>query len=120
MTPDIALSIRDVSCRFPAPDSSRQFYTAVDQVQLDLGANEFVSIVGPTGCGKSTILNVAAGLIQPSTGSVNVFGKSLEGINKDAGYMFQSNTLMPWRNAIQNVCLGLEYHGYSRCEWQYS
>ena len=111
-----ALQIQDMACKFPSSDGSGESYTAIEQVTLDLQADEFVAIVGPTGCGKSTILNVAAGLIRPSAGSVKVFGKNLDGLNKDAGYMFQSNTLMPWRSALQNVCLGLEYQGRSKLE----
>ena len=57
-------------------------------------------IVGTTGCGKSTLLNVAAGLLAPSTGSVRVFGQPLQGINARAGYMFQAESLMPWRTAL--------------------
>ena len=112
----LALEIRDIACKFPSSDGSGDFYTAIEQVTLDLQADEFVAIVGPTGCGKSTILNVAAGLISPSAGSVKVFGKNLDGLNTDAGYMFQSNTLMPWRSALQNVCLGLEYQGRSKLD----
>ena len=67
--------------------------------------------MGPTGCGKSTILNLAAGLISPSSGEVNVFGQALEGINKSAGYLFQSDALMPWRNTIENVRAGLDFRG---------
>jgi len=112
----LALEIRDMACKFSSSDGSGEAYTAIEQVDLDLQADEFVAIVGPTGCGKSTILNVAAGLIRPSTGSVKVFGKNLDGLNTDAGYMFQSNTLMPWRSALQNVCLGLEYQGRSKLD----
>lgn len=112
----LALKIRDMACKFSSSDGSGESYTAIEQVDLDLQADEFVAIVGPTGCGKSTILNVAAGLIRPSTGSVKVFGKNLDGLNTDAGYMFQSNTLMPWRSALQNVCLGLEYQGRSKLD----
>jgi ABC-type nitrate/sulfonate/bicarbonate transport system ATPase subunit len=70
-----------------------------------------LSVVGPTGCGKSTLLNVAAGLLAPSTGSVQVFGQPLQGINPRAGYMFQAESLMPWRTALGNVMAGLEFRG---------
>jgi NitT/TauT family transport system ATP-binding protein len=70
-----------------------------------------VSVVGPTGCGKSTLLNVGAGLLQPSTGGVQVFGQPLAGINARAGYMFQAESLMPWRTALGNVMAGLEFRG---------
>jgi NitT/TauT family transport system ATP-binding protein len=83
----------------------------VRDVQLTVGAGEFVSVVGPTGCGKSTLLNMAAGLLTPSTGSVTVFGAPLVGINARAGYMFQAESLMPWRTAEANVRAGLEFRG---------
>ena len=68
-------------------------------------------VVGPTGCGKSTLLNIGAGLLAPSRGSLRVFGQPLQGINTRAGYMFQSDALMPWRSALDNVMLGLQYRG---------
>ena len=110
-SPDPALTLRDVSCTFISKDDASQRYTAVRDVDLTVGAGEFVAVVGPTGCGKSTLLNVAAGLLAPSTGEVRVFGQPLVGINRRAGYMFQSESLMPWRSARQNVAAGLEFRG---------
>ena len=104
-----ALSLAQVSCTFVARDRPGERYTAVSDVTLSVGAGEFVSVVGPTGCGKSTLLNVAAGLLAPSTGQVQVFGAPLLGINTRAGYMFQTESLMPWRTALQNVMAGLEF-----------
>ncbi|HSN32069.1 MAG TPA: ABC transporter ATP-binding protein, partial [Ideonella sp.] len=89
-------------------------YTAVRDVTLEVGAGEFVSVVGPTGCGKSTLLNVAAGLLAPSSGVVECFGAPLAGVNTRAGYMFQVESLMPWRTALGNVAAGLEFRGASR------
>ena len=106
-----ALELQDVSCTFISKDDPGQRYTAVQDVSLSVGAGEFVSVVGPTGCGKSTLLNVGAGLLQPSTGAVQVFGQPLAGINTRAGYMFQAESLMPWRTALGNVMAGLEFRG---------
>ena len=106
-----ALALEGVSCTFVSKDDPGQRYTAVQGVTLTVGAGEFVSVVGPTGCGKSTLLNVSAGLLSPSTGTVNVFGTPLVGINARAGYMFQAESLMPWRTALQNVMAGLEFRG---------
>ena len=109
MTP--ALELNAVACTFTSRDDPAQRYTAVSDVTLRVDAGEFVSVVGPTGCGKSTVLNVAAGLLQPSTGSVRVFGQPLTGINRRAGYMFQTESLMPWRTARANVMAGLQFRG---------
>lgn len=106
-----ALDLQDVACTFVDKSDSSQRYTAVRDVSLTVGAGEFVSVVGPTGCGKSTLLNVGAGLLAPSTGSVRVFGQPLQGINTRAGYMFQAESLMPWRTALSNVMAGLEFRG---------
>jgi NitT/TauT family transport system ATP-binding protein len=111
--PALALALDKVACTFVDKDDPSQRYTAVRDVTLTVGAGEFVSVVGPTGCGKSTLLNVAAGLLAPSTGDVRVFGAPLAGINRRAGYMFQSESLMPWRTAAQNVMAGLEFRGVS-------
>lgn len=106
-----ALTLQDVACTFISKDNSEQRYTAVQGVNLTVGAGEFVCVVGPTGCGKSTLLNVGAGLLTPSTGSVQVFGQPLVGINPRAGYMFQAESLMPWRTALDNVSAGLQFRG---------
>ncbi len=106
-----AIELQDIACTFISKEVPGQRYTAVDQVSLTVGAGEFVSVVGPTGCGKSTLLNVAAGLLAPSIGSVRIFGAPLVGINARAGYMFQAESLMPWRTALDNVMAGLQFRG---------
>jgi NitT/TauT family transport system ATP-binding protein len=113
---EAALALTGVSCTFVDKDHPGQRYTAVRDVDLTVGAGEFVSVVGPTGCGKSTLLNVGAGLLQPSTGRVQVFGQDLQGINTRAGYMFQAESLMPWRTALGNVMAGLEFRGLPPAE----
>ena len=108
---EFALELQDITCTFRSGDDAggKAGYTAVARSTLRVRAGEFVSVVGPTGCGKSTLLNIAAGLIQPSLGKVMVFGQPLQGINTRAGYMFQAEALMPWRSAIANVMVGLQY-----------
>src|SRR6202049_4495477 len=111
-----ALVLDHVTCAFASSEKSGKRYTAVKDTTLAVGAGEFVSVVGPTGCGKSTLLNVAAGLLQPSSGYVRVQGSPLSGINRRAGYMFQAESLMPWRNARNNVLAGLEFAGVPDAE----
>jgi NitT/TauT family transport system ATP-binding protein len=108
---DFALELIDITCTFASQGSATPPYTAVAQTTLRIRAGEFVSVVGPTGCGKSTMLNIGAGLMTPTSGQVRVFGNLLAGINARAGYMFQSEALMPWRKAIDNVMVGLQYRG---------
>jgi NitT/TauT family transport system ATP-binding protein len=86
-------------------------YTAVEDTSLKVAEGEFVSIVGPTGCGKSTLLNAAAGLRAPSSGRVEIFGNALTGLNRTAGYLFQSDALFPWKTAMENIAIGLEIAG---------
>ena len=118
LPPAPALSLAGVTCTFADKADPSRRYTAVRDVTLAVGAGEFVSVVGPTGCGKSTLLNVAAGLLAPSSGTVEVFGTPLAGINRRAGYMFQTESLMPWRTALQNVAAGLEFRGSAGADEQ--
>jgi NitT/TauT family transport system ATP-binding protein len=91
-------------------------YPAVERADLAVAEGEFVSIVGPTGCGKTTLLNVAAGLAAPSEGRVEILGQALAGRNRNAGYLFQADALFPWKTALENVAIGLEVAGETRRE----
>lgn len=109
-----AVDFRDIQISFAV--EGRPAYTAVRDVDLTIGDGQFVAIVGPTGCGKSTLLNVAAGLLSPSAGTCEIFGRQLSGINRDAGYLFQADALMPWKTAAENVSVGLSIRGVSQSE----
>jgi len=111
-----ALALEDITVTFAAREPGSRTYTAVSRTTLVVGTGEFVSVVGPTGCGKSTLLNVAAGLLAPSGGRVTVFGAPLAGINRQAGYLFQADALMPWLDALDNDAIGLIYCGTSKPE----
>lgn len=104
-----AVKLRDVSVVF-------NNFTAVKKADLEVPDGQFLAIVGPTGCGKSTLLNVAAGLLKPASGTCDIFGQELKGINHQAGYLFQSDSLMPWKTALDNIAIGLEIHGVSKSE----
>lgn len=101
-----AVDLRDVMIRFGD-------FTAVKSMNLTVGETEFVAVVGPTGCGKSTILNTVTGLLKPAAGDVRIFGKPLAGLNDQSGYMLQQEGLLPWKTAQDNVGLGLVFQGKS-------
>jgi NitT/TauT family transport system ATP-binding protein len=103
----VSLSKVDVAFRL----AGGGIYRAVEQATLDVDDGEFVAIVGPTGCGKSTLLNIAAGLIAPAAGTVAIYGDRLASLNRQAGYLFQADSLFPWKTAIDNVAIGLEITG---------
>jgi NitT/TauT family transport system ATP-binding protein len=113
-----ALALENITCTFISREDRSNRYTAVKDTTLVVAPGEFVSVVGPTGCGKSTLLNVAAGLLAPSSGDVRVFGGRLTGVNARAGYLFQADALMPWRNALANIMAGLEFRGIPAADAQ--
>ena len=104
-----AVGLAEVSVSFGLAD--RTAYTAVEHASLAVADGEFVAIVGPTGCGKSTLLNVAAGLFPPSAGTVTTYGAPLTGRNVQAGYLFQADSLFPWKTALDNIAIGIEVAG---------
>lgn len=108
-TSDAAVALDDVVVAFRLADGG--VYTAVERATLHVAEGEFVAIVGPTGCGKSTLLNVTAGLLAPAAGAVNIFGRSLSTLNRQAGYLFQADALFPWKTTVENVAIGLETSG---------
>lgn len=104
--PPKAVELQNVAVKFGS-------FTAIENVNLTVADGEFVAVVGPTGCGKSTILNLVTGLLPAAKGSVNIFGKRLAGLNSESGYMLQQEALLPWKTALDNVGLGLVFQGKS-------
>ena len=84
---------------------------ALNGVDLDIMENEFICVVGPSGCGKSTLLNIIAGLLEPTSGSVYVDGKKVEGTGTERGVVFQQYALFPWLTVMKNVMFGLKLKG---------
>ena len=83
-------------------------FLALENVDLGVDEGEFVCILGPTGCGKSVTLQIVAGLIEQTTGSVILDGKEEHGPGPHKGMVFQEYALLPWRNVLENVEIGLE------------
>ncbi len=113
---DCALEFVNVGRRFGVAGGAT--YQALEDVTFSVGRGEFLAIVGPTGGGKTTLLNLAAGLIRPGSGRVLVFGTPVDGINRRAAYLFQQDVLLPWKTALDNVMLGPLLQRRSRPEAQ--
>lgn len=106
MNDSIVLRLSDVSKSFSRVDSD--FVTnAVQEINTEMHKGEFVSLVGTSGCGKSTILRMIAGLIAPTTGTITLNGQPIKGPGPDIGMVFQKPTLYPWLTVEDNVSFSL-------------
>lgn len=97
------ISIEDIARRYPAATSSASPTTIFEHLWLSLERGEFGCIIGHSGCGKTTVLNILAGLDAPSDGAVIVDGQAIEGTSLDRAVIFQSHALLPWRTVLGNV-----------------
>ena len=97
-------------------NESGQQVLAVKDIQLEIGHQEFVCLVGPSGSGKSTLLRLMEGLTEPTEGKVRVFGEEVRGPRNDAAMVFQEYSLMPWRTVLDNVTFGLELRQVKRVQ----
>ena len=98
---DHFISIEGIARRFPASGGSAT--TVFENVWLAMSRGEFACIIGHSGCGKTTVLNILAGLDAPSSGAVIVDGQAIEGPSLDRAGILQSHALLPWRTVLGNV-----------------
>ena len=107
------VEIRNVSKSFGSTKSVRH---VLKEVNLLVEEGQFVSIVGFTGSGKTTFLNIAAGLLPPDAGYVRINGKEVHGVHPEAALVFQNYSLLPWFSALENVRLAVEaaFPGWER------
>jgi NitT/TauT family transport system ATP-binding protein len=108
------IALRNATKRFPG--TGGRPHTAVRDLTFTVAAGEFVAVVGPTGCGKSTTLSLVSGLEPPSSGEVEVDGEPVRGIPPGVGYMFQADAVLPWRSVVDNVAAGPRYRGMAKQE----
>jgi NitT/TauT family transport system ATP-binding protein len=111
MTADPVIRFDDVTKVFQRTDG-RGDLLAVDKLSFEIGKGEIVAVLGKTGCGKSTMFNIVAGLIEPTSGEARVVDhnpfKEFSFFRGKIGIVFQNDRLMPWRSALHNVMLGLQ------------
>ncbi|MEP7205341.1 MAG: ABC transporter ATP-binding protein [Casimicrobiaceae bacterium] len=110
---DSILAIRGVARAFPSVHGGPPTL-ALEATDLTAAENDFITILGPSGCGKSTLLRIVAGLDHPTSGEVLLDGRRIEGPGSDRGMVFQSYTLFPWLDVLDNVCFGLRERGLPR------
>jgi NitT/TauT family transport system ATP-binding protein len=94
---------------------------ALEDLHFSIEQGELVSVVGVTGCGKSTMFNLTLGLFPPTQGTVRVFGhdphSEFEWYRRRVAVVFQDARLLPWRTALQNVCIGMKFAGIDKSTW---
>ncbi|MFX1483047.1 MAG: ABC transporter ATP-binding protein [Promethearchaeota archaeon] len=103
------LSVRNVSKSYPNGDSGRT--QVLDDISLDVRECELLCILGPSGCGKTTLLKIIAGLLEPDEGQVFIDDEPVYTGHNRVGYIFQQESLFPWRSVRQNIEFGLEIAG---------
>lgn len=100
------LSVRNLSKSYPNGDN--EVVEVLDDISFDVHEGELLAIVGPSGCGKTTLLKIIAGLLEPDEGQVFIDGKEVQPGHNRVGYIFQQESLFPWRTVRQNIKFGLE------------
>ncbi|MBW4501772.1 MAG: ABC transporter ATP-binding protein [Scytonema hyalinum WJT4-NPBG1] len=103
------ISLKNVTVSF---QRRHQKVTAVENVNLDIKAGEFVALLGASGCGKSTLLNAIAGIVKPTEGSIWIDHQQVTEPNPACGVVFQHHSLFPWMTVLQNVSFGPKMLGF--------
>ena len=111
------IAFRGVAKSYPSKHSSQSATLALDRLDVEIKTAEIVSVLGPTGCGKSSALNLIAGFETPSTGNVFLDEQVVREPGPDRAVVFQSASLFPWLSVFENVTLGVKSRGMSRQEY---
>ncbi|MGH6654641.1 MAG: ABC transporter ATP-binding protein [Actinocrinis sp.] len=106
--------MRGVTKRFRGPDG--RAHTVLDDIDLTVPPGEFRVLIGPTGCGKSTVLSLVAGLTRPSEGRILIDDAPVLGTDPRAGFMFQTDAVFPWKTVLANIAAGPRFRGAGRRE----
>jgi taurine transport system ATP-binding protein len=109
------LSLKDVSMVFPATTGGGSI-TALEGIHLEFEPEEFVVALGASGCGKTTLLNVMAGFLPPTSGAILLHDSPITGPGRDRGVVFQKHALFPWLNILDNTAFGLKLQGFGAKE----
>jgi nitrate/nitrite transport system ATP-binding protein len=105
---DEFLKVDNLARRYPGPTKDAEPLTVFEQVHFGIRQGEFVCMIGHSGCGKSTILNILAGLDEASAGAVVMDGREVAGPSLDRGVIFQNHSLLPWKSALKNISFAVQ------------
>jgi ABC-type nitrate/sulfonate/bicarbonate transport system ATPase subunit len=111
----LVLKLTDLGKKFPGKNPG-EFIPVLDNITYDIDAGQFVSIVGSSGCGKTTLLRIIAGLEKASQGRLFLNGQEIQGVTEQIGLVFQEYALFPWRTTSENIQMGLEIKGVDKVE----
>ena len=115
--PTTKLSVQSVCKTFSLHSQGvERLLPVLRNVSFEVGQGKIVSLIGESGCGKTTLLRIIQGLVRLDSGAVLINGSTVTGPGRDRGFVFQQANLLPWRTAGQNVQLGLELQGISKAE----
>jgi len=103
----IRLEAQQVGFAYPGPTPTE----ALQSLSLDVHDNEFLAVLGPVGCGKTTLLRMFAGFLRPTSGSIRCDGSPVEGPGPERGYLLQEDSIFPWMTVRENVEFGLLARG---------
>lgn len=109
----LSLILTDITKSFSLNSESERF-TVLDKINFSVTRGQFYCIVGPSGCGKSTLLKIIAGLDNATSGSIILDGNPIMKRDSRVGLIFQEFALFPWRTAVENIEIGLEFQGMSK------
>lgn len=101
------LEVKDLVKKFPINDGKEEL-VVFKNINFNINKGEFVSIIGHSGCGKSTVLNSLSGLDSPSGGEIKMLGNPVSGPSLDRGVIFQNHSLLPWLSALKNITMAIE------------
>ncbi|GGC77389.1 taurine ABC transporter ATP-binding protein [Undibacterium terreum] len=107
------IRVQSLTVAFDAADGKTE---VLRDLSLDLPDGRFTVVIGESGCGKTTLLNVIAGFIAPTAGSVSIDGRLVSGPGADRGVVFQDDALLPWQSVLENISFGLRLQGLGKAE----
>ncbi|HUN46391.1 MAG TPA: ABC transporter ATP-binding protein [Stellaceae bacterium] len=109
-----AIDVSGVSLRFAPTEDGTRSHLALSDISFRVSPGEFVAIIGPSGCGKSTLLRMVAGLLAASAGEIRIDDRPITRVPEGIGFLFQSDALLPWKTALENVMVGARLAGRDR------